>query len=100
MNGPRFADPANLVVQPEPEFEGEDALGLLQAVYKSRAVPLSVRMRAAVEALPFERPKLMATALLTNEDFASLLDRAIERSNGARVINHRQVEDADRDRHS
>jgi hypothetical protein len=80
------------VVQPEPEFEGENALGLLQAIYKSRAVPLSVRMRAAVKCLPFETPKLTATALLTSDDFASLLDKAIERSNGARVINHRQRE--------
>jgi hypothetical protein len=45
MNGPSFADPANLVVQPEPDFESKNALGLLQAIYKSRMVPLSVRMR-------------------------------------------------------
>jgi hypothetical protein len=62
-----FADPANLVVQPEPEFESENAL---QAIYKSRVVPLSVRMRAAVEALPFENPKLSATAVMTSKDFA------------------------------
>jgi hypothetical protein len=36
MDIPSFADPANLVVQPEPEFESESALGLLQAIYKSR----------------------------------------------------------------
>jgi hypothetical protein len=65
-----FADPANLVVQPEPEFESENALGLLQAIYKSRVVPLSVRMRAAVEALPFENSKLSATAIMTSKDFA------------------------------
>jgi hypothetical protein len=40
---------ARLVVQPEPEFESENALGLLQAIYKSRVVPLSVRMKAAVK---------------------------------------------------
>jgi hypothetical protein len=80
MNVPSFADPANLVVQPEPEFEGENALGFLQAIYKSRLVPLSVRMRAAVEALPFESPKLSATAVLTSEDFADRLEQAIARS--------------------
>ena len=85
MNIPSFADPANLVVQPEPEFESENALGLLQAIYKSRVVPLSVRMKAAVEALPFESPKLSATAALTGEDFASRLDRAILRS-GVRAL--------------
>jgi hypothetical protein len=52
----------------------------------ARVAPLSVRMRAAVEALPFESPKLTATALLTSDDFASLLDRAIERSNGVREV--------------
>jgi hypothetical protein len=80
MNGPSFADPANLVVQPEPEFESENALGFLQTIYKSRGVPLSVRMRAAVEALLFESPKLSATAILSSEDFAERLEKAIARS--------------------
>jgi len=31
-----FAEPVNLVVIPEPEFESENALGLLQAIYNSR----------------------------------------------------------------
>jgi hypothetical protein len=81
---PSFADPANLVVQPEPEFESENVLGLLQAIYKSRVVPLSVRMKAAIEALPFEHPKLSATAVMTSEDFGDRLERAILRSIGAR----------------
>jgi hypothetical protein len=73
-------------------YEGATALGLLQSVYRSTEVPLPTRMRAAMAALPFESPKLIETALLTNEDFGTLLDKAIERSNGARVINHRQRE--------
>jgi hypothetical protein len=89
MNVPSFADPANLVVQAEPEFEGESALGLLQAVYKSRLVSLSTRIKCAMAALPFESPKLVATALYTSDDFATLLDKAIERSNGARLIDGR-----------
>lgn len=80
MHGPTFADPANLVVQTDPEFQSENALGFLQAIYKSPAMPLSVRMRAAVEALPFESPKLSATAVLTSEDFADRLEKAIARS--------------------
>jgi len=36
--------------------------------------------RAAIEALPFESPKLSATAVLYQDDFGSRLERAIERS--------------------
>jgi hypothetical protein len=42
-------------------------------------------MRAAVEALPFESPKLSATAVLTAEDFADRLEKAIARS-GVKMI--------------
>jgi len=41
-----------------------------------------MQLRAAIEALPFEAPKLSAVAVgyLDANDFASRLDRAIERS--------------------
>jgi hypothetical protein len=48
-------------------------------------VPLSVRIRCAVEALPFESPKLSATAVLTSEDFADRLEKAIARS-GVKMV--------------
>lgn len=54
------------------------SLDLLRAVYRSSAIPLSVRMRAAMACLPFETPKLMAVAQLTENSFAELLDRRIE----------------------
>ena len=57
-----------------------DALELLQAVYRNAEVPLSVRMRAASIALPFEKPKLAVTAMVSGESFAAMLDK---RSNGA-----------------
>ena len=72
---------------------GTNALEFLQAIYRSGNVPLSVRMRAAIEALQFESPKLSATATLTSEDFAQRLERAIARSGaGARLIEHREQE--------
>jgi hypothetical protein len=57
------------------------ALEFLQAIYQSEHIPLSVRMRAAIEALPFETPKLSATAIVPGEgDFAERLKRAVIRS--------------------
>jgi hypothetical protein len=48
-------------------------------------------MRAAIEALPFEAPKLSATAVFAaGEDFASRRERAIFRSDlPSKVIEHR-----------
>jgi hypothetical protein len=37
-------------------------------------------MRAAIECLPFETPKLSATTVLDPDDFAKRLDKAVERS--------------------
>ena len=48
----------------EPEAPaGETALGFLQAVYRDTAQPLHTRIRCAVEALPYENPKLSAVAV-------------------------------------
>jgi hypothetical protein len=46
---------------------------------------------AAIEAAPYLHPKLSATAVYaTGEDFASMLDRAIERSGKVREV--KQIE--------
>ena len=70
------------------------SLDLLQAVYRSNALPLHTRMRAAMVCLPFETPKLLATAIIDERDFATLLDQRLKRleemrlieANGAKII--------------
>lgn len=57
----------------------KDALAFLKGVYQSSALPLSVRMRAAIAALPFEMPKLAVTANIQHKDFGALLDARIRR---------------------
>jgi hypothetical protein len=56
------------------------SLTLLQKIYRSSAIPLMTRMRAAIAAIPFEHPKLAVTATVEAGDFADQLERAIDRS--------------------
>jgi hypothetical protein len=68
---------------------GEISLDLLRRVYQSTQEPLSLRMRAAIEALPFEVPKLSATAIaiMDGKTFAEALERSIERSKSPPQLN-------------
>ena len=56
-----------------------DPLNFLKAVYMDAKLPLSVRMRAAIELLPFTHPKLAVIAQVSEQDFATLLDRRLEK---------------------
>ena len=76
-----------------------DPLRFLKAVYMNAELPLSVRMRAAIELLPFTHPKLAVTAVVNDGDFASLLDRRLKRieeikANAAKVINGEKASNA------
>jgi vacuolar-type H+-ATPase subunit F/Vma7 len=68
---------------------GETSLQLLQTVYRDRKQPLNVRVRCAVEALAHEYPRVSAVAVtsMSGQDFATALERAIERSRSPHVVN-------------
>jgi hypothetical protein len=57
----------------------ETAHDYLKEVYQDPRVPTHLRMRAAIEALPFERPKLAVTAVLEGEHIAQLLDQRLKK---------------------
>ena len=86
MNAPSFATPLGRQVDDEPEVielgPSDTSLSFLQKVYRSVRQPMSRRLRAAIEALPHEHPRLGAVAIgsMNGEDFAAMLDRAIARS--------------------
>ena len=54
----------------------------MEAVYLNPNLPLNTRLRAAIEAAPYRHPKLAVTAHghFEGKDFATQLERAIERS--------------------
>jgi hypothetical protein len=74
----------------EPELpEGITALPLLQMAYRGKVQLTAQQARCAIEALPYETPKLSATAIATmdGKTFAEALERAIERSKGPVMLN-------------
>jgi hypothetical protein len=67
----------------EPELpEGITALPLLQLAYRGQVKLTPQQARCAIEALPYETPKLSAAAIgiFEGQSFAEALDRCIERS--------------------
>ena len=62
------------------------ALEFLQAVYMDEELPLLTRVRVAIACLPFETPKLLATAIVDERDFATLLDQRIKRLEEMKLI--------------
>jgi lambda repressor-like predicted transcriptional regulator len=55
------------------------SLDLLRAVYRNSSLALTTRIRAAIAALPHEVPKLAVTAMVSEQDFATVLDRRLKR---------------------
>jgi hypothetical protein len=74
-----------------------DALGYLQAVYRGKIIAEAQRMKAAIEALPFERPRLSMSASLDGRGFAKRMERMMEARGlsavlDARPLNFQKVE--------
>src|SRR5215469_4662973 len=67
------------------------SLDLLRAVYRNNQLPLTTRMRAAIAALPFEVPKLAVTAVVSEQDFATLLDRRLKRIQEMKLLENKVV---------
>jgi hypothetical protein len=78
----------------QPIPENVSALALLQMVYRGAVKVLPQQMRGAIESLPYENPKLSAVAFasMSERDFALRLERCIERSNRAKLIEAHAVE--------
>jgi hypothetical protein len=57
----------------------------LMALYRDIRQPMSRRLRAAEAAAPYCHPKLAVTAIMEGTDFATALDRAVKRSEAARI---------------
>jgi hypothetical protein len=55
------------------------SIDLLRAIYRNPSIPLPVRIRCAVAALPHEVPRLAVTALVNEQSFAELLDKRLKR---------------------
>jgi hypothetical protein len=101
MRLPSFAYSENLKVpeepKPEPIPDNIPIPELAEHVVRGKVKLSPPQLRMLIELLPFHLPKLSAVAVgrLTGEDFASRLDRAVEASNRAKLIEGRVIERED-----
>jgi hypothetical protein len=98
MRLPRFADLVPEEPKPEPTSDPiPDHIPLpelAEQVVRGKVKLSPPQMRMLIELLPFHMPKLSAVGVgyLTNNTFAERLDRAIDRSARARLIEGHAVE--------
>ena len=69
------------------------ALEFLQAIYMNDEL-LFTRVRVATACLPFETPKLAVTAVVQENDFATLLDQRIKRYQEMKLIEAKPADGA------
>jgi hypothetical protein len=60
--------------EPMPVPEDVDALGYLQGIYRDPQHPPATRLRAAIAALAFERPKLSVSARVSHVGMADRME--------------------------
>jgi hypothetical protein len=94
MRLPSFADPENPKVpeEPKPEPIPDDIplIELADMVVRGKIKLSPPQMRMLIEMLPFVAPKLSAVGYMREAaTFATRLDRAIERSSRAKLIEAR-----------
>jgi hypothetical protein len=75
----------------------EISIDLLRAVYRSNHLPLHTRMRAAISALPHEVPRLAVTAVVSEQDFATVLDRRLKRIEEMKLLEKKTTTNAGTD---
>jgi hypothetical protein len=84
------------VAEPEGETIPDDIPlpELAEQVVRGKRKLSPAQMRMLIELLPYVRPKLTAVAVghMTGDSFYNRLERAINRSNNAKVIEHQAVE--------
>jgi len=99
MRLPSFAYSENLKVPEEPKAEpipdNISLAELAEQVVRGKVKLSPPQMRMLIELLPFHMPKLSAVGVgyLTSNTFAERLDRAIDRSERAKVIEGHAIRD-------
>jgi len=73
---------------PKLDEEQVNSIDYLRRIYRDPNQPIPLRMRAAIESLPYENAKITAVAIgrLTGQDFYSRLERAVNASEKAKVV--------------
>jgi hypothetical protein len=98
---PSFAYSENLKVREEPKAEPiPDHIPLpelAEQVVSGKVKLMPAQQRMLIELLPFYMPELSAVGVgyMTNSTFAERLDRAIDRSERAKLIDGRVIEGDD-----
>ena len=103
MRLPSFANPRNLVIEDEPELEPipDDIpiTELAEQVVRGKVKLSRSQMRMLIELLPYYAPKLTAVAVgwQKGEDFYTRLDRAVDASEKAKLIEAKVIENTKED---